>query len=189
MKIDREYLLKGSEDLTIEGTSLSAPSVDLLVIKDDNNITEHLNMHPVGHLRYTLLYDMAKAELDEVKRQYDLWKSQTYRIVSQELSSKKVGGRAPTIADINAEIDITYEKEIAKWQKKIDEVASMVDILKAYLNAWIVKKETLLELARLQRWSMESEIVVNKKKLYNGSSSYEEKLKETEELLKGGKNE
>ncbi len=181
MKIDREDLLKGSENLTIEGTSLVVPSVDLLIIKDDNNITEHLNLHPAGHLRYSLLYDLAKAELDEVKRQFDLWKSQIYRIVSQELASKKVGGRSPTIADINAEIDIKYEAEIATWIKKINEVASTVDILKAYLNAWIVKKETLLELARLQRWAMDSEIVVNKKKL-----SYAEQLQETEELLKGG---
>jgi len=187
MKINREDLLKGSEDLTIEGISLSIPSVDLLIVKDDNNITEHLNLHPAGHLRYSLLYDMAKAELDEVKRQYDLWKSQTYRIVSQELSTKKTGGRAPTIADINAEIDIRYEVEIANWLKKINEVASIVDVLKAYLNAWIVKKETLLELARLQRWAMENEIVVNKKKLSN-NNYYEEKLKETEELLKGGRN-
>jgi|GEM_PF-5542073 len=176
-KMDNEI-----KKVKLEGKSIDEFSIDFLYVKNpDVDLEEHLNTLPPLVFYYSKLLNEAKARFDDVSSKYEFWRSQAYKIVAEELSQR---GKRPTIQDINVEVDIRYENEINEWKLKIDKARVDYETTRAIVNALLVKKDTLLELARLKRVSVDSLSYIVREKENKKLS-----IEDAEKLLKGGKNE
>jgi hypothetical protein len=159
MKDLKGSILRAGEE-ELEGAKIDSGDYKLLIVQDDSSISDHLNRQPSIYAYYAVLLYLAKKDLEKVTYTYDQWRSQCYRIVSQELagkvtmvegSSRPVTKKSPTIGDINSEIDFKYEKEIAEQRKKIEEATDTYEVLKVWVMAWQMKKDTLMEVGRMAR--------------------------------------
>jgi len=182
-----EKLIKRSKELNVklEGNELFDEfSLDMLYIKDENNLEEHLNTLPVLFFYYSHLLNQSKAEYDDIISRYEFWRNQAYKIVAEELLQQR---KRPTIQDINVEVDVRFEKEINEWKNKIDKKRESYEILKTIVNALTIKKDTLLELAKLRRQNLDLTTYEVKEK--TPTSKYKTKLLEAEEILRNKKEE
>lgn len=175
----KDNILGIGDNLNLEGVSIGSASYHLLVVQDDSNISEHLNVQSAAYAYFAVLCNEAKAELEKAQNQFNLWKSQTYQIVSAELALKKTTGRAPTQKDVDSAVDTQYEDKTNEWRERVAKAVSDYETLKVWIQAWQMKENTILEISRSNRKSGGDNFTSGRDDFDNGSE-----LKKAEDLLR-----
>lgn len=138
-------------NVLMEGTPVDKPSWDLLVIKDEAAINDHLKMHAGIYAYYNELLSNAKTVLARLKRDYDIWRKQAYYVISKDLKSNAESKRQVTIGDIEGTLETEQACVIKEWLDKLDSAEDDVNTLDNFVKALGQKKEPMCELARNSR--------------------------------------
>lgn len=134
---------------------------DELIIKDFNDLEQHLNEISAKFAYWGVMYTEAKKELDVLKINYKKWMAEKKRDV--ENTGKKLTSE---IAKEDA-VNLSNVEEYALMNKRIIDADYNLNILDVVKDAWLMKKDMLITLSAQMRQESSSSNIETVKSNWN----------------------
>lgn len=145
---------RGMLKVSIESEALGKVEADLydeLLVKPGDELREHVDTAAARMAYWGTLYEIAKQELDELQREWDLWYAKRYELVFKLLWAK--GGNKstskPNINTVENQVMIRFEKEYRERMEELSRAKHRVSLLKSVLSWWDAKIQMLIQASKL----------------------------------------
>lgn len=141
-----EEAFNRAHDFVFDKFKFDEPDYRMLVVQDEDEYLEHLRVQGAGLAYYTALARQAERDYDLFERKLKFRLNEMFRESSTFLIDK---GRRSTVKDVDAFVQVKYEKEINELYDHLDELRARKDYIGAFLEGWKQKSYQLSSMTNM----------------------------------------